>query len=178
MHKRLKWMLPIVQVAISSVLLLVGTFQHPLGSTEYKYGSAAVRICMGLNAPALVFRFAALSSLQTLGVRTTDTRVDNACFLLGIGLLWYLVGLQVETARRREPPRGVYGTVRVVAYLFFFVVGIGLLPTAIQMWSRIHWYSMTAACVEGSLEIAWGLVLVFCCGRGLLRYAFSMGHFA
>jgi hypothetical protein len=117
--RRFSLFLPVVQVAIAAYLthwsdgnswLWTGHGRHPTPSplmlSLYPRIILAWQVCLGINAPAMIFKALALlhpSRYQPPYFSLFGFTEEEVWFLIGIGVLWYLIGRVID--RRQSSPR-------------------------------------------------------------------------
>ena len=97
--------LPLTQVPIAATLFAVGHYTYrAVPGREYYYGEAATRVCHALNAPVMLPRFLVVSLLNAarLTGNSVVNVVDEGIFLVGVGLLWYVVGNAIDLWRQKH----------------------------------------------------------------------------
>lgn len=105
---RAKWraILPLVQMAVAVALLLLGHahdradvgFEPPPVSPETTF-------CYAISAPALLFRFCGIRLWDVMRLSnsaSTEIIVDDIIFIVGVGLLWYVVGREIDLRGRKK----------------------------------------------------------------------------
>jgi hypothetical protein len=164
MHKlKLAIFLPIIQFAIAVILL------KQAGRPDF-YVPTSKLICWGLNAPALLFRGQALwgpiSVLVPGSIRGVDA--GDLFFLLGVIVVWYLVGRALDRKRNLENECGPIRPMAVVAHCFLLVVGGLLLYVGAALLGDVNYRGRPE---RGILTLLWAVSLLFFSGRALMRSA-------
>ena len=173
-HASARLTLPLVQIVIAATLFIVGRYTRTVvPGREYYYGEAATRVCHALNAPVMLFRFVVLGlwNAAHLTGSSVENVVDTGIFLVGVGLLWYLVGATIDSWRQEHVVILVTlpAWARVSLGLFLIIVGILLGIMGIGIWNLIRWKSVLQATLEASLYELWALGLIGFCACDLLR---------
>lgn len=176
MRIRLRLLLPAIQIVIAVLLLIVGNNQMAAhrGQDVY-FGPPANWICYALNAPATVLRSAVMYLWEKLG-RPFDTHViaiDNAIFILGVGLVWFLVGAGIEVWLRKGrnvDPLVSAGPLRLVIDLSLMLLGLAFV-VLVGYGTRdlLRMQSLASAITQAALYAIWGLVLLIVYGRDFLH---------
>jgi len=166
--------LPLVQIVIAATLFIVGHYTRTVvPGREYYYGEAATRVCHALNAPVMLFRFVVMGlwNAADLTGSSVENVVDPGIFLVGVALLWYLVGTTIDLWRQKHIV--ILATLpawaRVSLGLFLIIVGILLGIMGIGIWNLIRWKSVLQATLEASLYELWALGLIAFCAYDLLH---------
>jgi hypothetical protein len=161
---KLSFVLPIVQVGLAVFLLNSDTGTHPSQKWDTLYTPTFRLVCAGINAPATIF----------IGFGRMFDRVDHpqptifglslefVFFLVGIALLWYVVGnLLDRRLMSNGPPRvwskrklTILGGALAVYGVFFFYIGLQGLLTP---W---RWNNYWGNIAHSSLSLVWSVVLL------------------
>ena len=126
---KLRWILPLLQVALALFLLV------PSGVPE-KPAPISRSICLGLSAPAMFFIYAyptlwgeSFDFLpRSIGGR--DTR--DLFLLVGIAVVWYLVGRAIDRRLSRDRKTGRSARPRRLSQVLLLAMGIYLLLIAVN----------------------------------------------
>jgi hypothetical protein len=106
MKLRLSWILPLVQLPLAIFLLVWGNHSEQSADVirmhfDTLYAATPTMICIGINAPARFF--AATSRLFDRVDHAPPTiaglTLDYVFFMIGIVILWYLVGRTLDNRR-------------------------------------------------------------------------------
>jgi hypothetical protein len=158
---RLAVALPTIQFVFAVI-----TLQQP--SSGF-YVSTSRLVCWGLSAPALLFRVqASWGPLSTLvpasmfGIPTSDL-----FFLVGVIVVWYLVGRAVDRRLWPKPARTT-PTITVVVRCFLVAVGGLLSYAALEDFHDPTLSNIGRRPERGILTLAWGAGLVIFAGRGIV----------
>jgi hypothetical protein len=167
---KLAGVLPIMQFVIAASLLQYGYRASVAHGTEF-YVPTARLICLGLNAPAMLFMHLNPTSwgeaFDFLPRSVLGFDTDDLFFLLGVVVVWYFVGRAVD---QRQFSRTA-GKRRIMAPLtacpLLLALG-GLL---------FHWgqqnlknpYDNPDPPFGAVLMLAWAVSLIFFSGRWLVR---------
>lgn len=132
----------------------------------------AFKVCISINAPILL--------LRALWFRYASTIGDTLVLVLAVGVLWYWVGLNVESwQRNRTVVMFSWASLRMGGDLLLIAVGVfwgltfvvnarDLRPTP-WSWSVLLW----ASAFLGPL-LAWSVVLIFFFGRDFVNWVCAM----
>jgi hypothetical protein len=167
---KLAVLLPITQLAIAASLLQWSyRIPHPQGVELYS--PTPWLICFGLNAPALIFRAVSPAmwgeEYRWFPASIAGFYSDEFFFLVGVILVWYLVG---RTLDRRSSPRENTNptfTTAIGATLLLALGGI-LFTSALHLFmfpGNDNPYHPVRTC----LTFAWAVVIIFVSGRRLVR---------
>jgi|SRR6185437_4485770 len=170
MRIKLRFVLPAIQMTLSACLLVLGAAQYRADrGKEIYYGAPAKRICYAINAPALLFRSAGLYILDAshlVSAKVYDA-IDNGTFILGVGLLWFLVGAAIDSRLKRPAKAALSRPWRLAIDFSLIVLGIAFLFFGFGAWNLIHLGSMLQGFAEAAIYCLWALVLVFISGYDL-----------
>jgi hypothetical protein len=167
MQLSLSWILPIVQVPAAIFLLQWARVSQVVQQKRFDtlYSATPALVCGGINAPAMLF--SALAALFDRVDHPVPTlfgfTLDYVFFLIGIVILWYVVGsvLDQRQSARREP-RLVWtmstlvllgGPLALLGALLFYVSLQGLLTP----W---RWNNYSGNIVRSVLFLLWSFVLI------------------
>jgi hypothetical protein len=167
--------LPVVQLVLSIGLLKWGRWQehHPPGSFDTPYAATPVFACQGIRAPAVLLEnfFRTIAPLNKVNEALSDKLHGgyNLSFLLGVIILWYLVGRRVD--HRISRSAGAETTVGArVSQVLQVIVGICLLPMGIaDIGSGARWNNAVGNMLSGTLFLVWSLVLTTLPGAKLVK---------
>jgi hypothetical protein len=99
--------------------------------------------------------------------------IENAIFIFGVGLLWYLVGVVAESSLRKQRNVGSpmpAGPVRMVGDLGLVGLGVAfIMLVGYGTRDLLRMQSAGAAALEAGLWAIWGFALVIMCGRDFVR---------
>jgi hypothetical protein len=132
---RLAFILPCAQLAIAAMLL-----QHSYRVRIPGYTPTSRLVCMGLNAPALLFRILDPAqfdwSPDWIPRSLLGFYINDFCFLTGVILVWYLVGRVLDQGYMSPPFKssGVAGA--LVGYVLLLTAGIVLLLSGVEIFQR------------------------------------------
>jgi hypothetical protein len=165
----------VVQLLLAIGLLKWGVWQehHPPGSFDTAYVATPTFACEGINAPAVflgnVVRAVAPPRRANEAVSDKLLGGYNLSFLLGVIILWYLVGRGVD--RRISRSAGAQTTVGArVSQALQVIVGICLLPIGIgYIGSGARLNNALGNTLSGTLFLAWSLVLIALPGATLVK---------
>ncbi|SRR6266700_463748 len=179
MWTKLKIILPIAQVVIAIGLLILahqqlkGTSWGRTGTSwnQSAGGAPARRICIALNAPVIFFhnlglwdRVSGLGGGKEpgLGDRTLLSG-DDFIWLIGIALLWYLIGLIIELKlRKRKNLVLAFTPLRVGFDLILVFMAITFAAGTFDSWFEAPGWAISV--VTATLFLAWTFGLLVYCG--------------
>lgn len=170
-----KLTLPLINVTIALGLVLAGHFWHRSSGQEPEYWAPTVRLAHAVNAPAMLFRFPVLRLWDAVYSTAADPTnsveevADDSIFLLGVAILWYMIGRKLEARKQSQssvqvrPSKWAYGVsfVSFAAGIFLVLTGVGML--------RLHLQLRAETMAESALYVIWGLVIAVIYGRDLLN---------
>jgi hypothetical protein len=118
--------LPIAQLVAAVIMLRMGHRVELVKQRLYdtSYTSTINSICVGINAPAILFRpvgriviplMIILPDSWIEGLPSIGYRIDSIPFLIGVIVVWYLIG---RTLDRRRSARALAVTPKLTASLF------------------------------------------------------------
>lgn len=119
MRIRIRYTLPSIQVAIAAALTASNRLrQIPMGGSAW--AAPDRQFCDGLNAPAALIRYCLLSMADRLfpGIFRFEFAVETAVYLPLVGLLWYVVGVEIAGQRGRNRPLRSRHAVDICAMMF------------------------------------------------------------
>jgi len=95
--------------------------------------------------------------------------VDEWFFLVGVAVLWYLIGRWFDRRRTPEsPPRSAnFVTIELLLNLFIVALGGYLLLETIRRPEQ--WGTSVGRIAQGLLFLVWSVILIFVPGRKLVR---------
>ena len=96
MRVKLRYVLPVAQMALAVCLLWwTNLWWKSVARFDDMPGTApAFKVCISINAPIMLF--------QLLWSRYLSTFGDTLLLVLAVGVLWYWVGLNVESWQRNR----------------------------------------------------------------------------
>jgi hypothetical protein len=155
---------------VAAALLILAMQRTRLGILG-GFGPPERLICNSINAPAMFFRACAMYLWHRLHLpyEFPEAVVEIAVTVVGVGLLWYLVGLEIDAGRQGR--RGILPSMfrwRVALDLALILFGVFLALVGVGSWLILRWTPMYAG-IQAGLFFAWALVLVGTYGRDLVR---------
>jgi hypothetical protein len=125
---RFRVVLPLAQLAMAVGLIWISRFEHGPRGAEY-WAPKAWLFCRALNAPAILF---SATESVLIGANETDWLPEfarnwdfgDAAFLVGVVVVWYLVGLALDKKRMPNTPKRSLPTVVLSNALFFLLGGL------------------------------------------------------
>ena len=180
MALRLRFVLPVVNVLGGSALLIYAALRPGRGDGISPGPQPAV-LCYLINAPASVFRNFAISAWDRLVVANCSAANTEACYSVGrivevglflgaVGLLWYLVGLEIESStqdKRAAVPS--WSPLRVLADSALIAIGVFLAVSAVAIWRGPVWMHSLWSGLGGITYTAWATAFIATYGRDLFR---------
>ncbi len=170
MKLRLSWILPLVQLPLAISLLAWG--EHSAHSAEVikkrydtLYAATPTLICGAINAPARLI--AVTSVFFDRFDRAPPTMVgftlDYVFFMIGVLVLWYLVGRAFDNRQLSHNPRRAAWT----ATKLFFVGGPSALLGSLYFYGSLQgfrspgrWNNQIGNIAQSVLLLIWSLVLL------------------
>jgi hypothetical protein len=167
-------LLPILQLLIAVILLQWGYREHGRRGLDTPYGSTATMVCHGLNAPALLLRALALLLPVAMATRVPTLQfgfgLDEIFFLVGVGVLWSLVGGVLDRSRAPKTSKSASNLWLNMFYVVLFVWGGCLMYSAVQaLRSPGKWNNPAGNVTEGVLFAIWSLLFISISARRLIR---------
>lgn len=156
---KLSLVLPVSQALIAAALLKIGDSVQPPHGAEF-YVPTLRLICMGVNAPALLFRFLDPIShgpefgwfpRSVLGIDTNDF-----FFLIGVFVLWYFVGRAFDKRSVPLDPRRHSRASRLI--VFSLILALGILLSGVGLWDVAH--PLPNGPVRAILTLVWAVGLI------------------
>jgi hypothetical protein len=135
-------------------------------------------VCSGLNAPAVFFA----KLLAAAGIALTwlpglvylpglgyDVEIGDIFILVGVILVWYLVGRAID--RKRVPRPEVKSRTATVFVWYTFLLGTGGLLTLIGLldFQQPNFDNLSHRPYRGILTLLWAVSLIFVASKGLAR---------
>jgi len=169
MKLRLSWILPLVQ--LPSAIFLLEWGEHSARSADVirmrydtLYAATPTLICGGINAPAKL-----LAATSRLFGRVDHEppaifgiTLDYVFFLIGVVILWYVVGQALEDRQSAHDWRPVWTTTKLLlaggplalmGSLFFYLSLQGFL-------SPERWNNLIGGVLQNILILLWSMVLL------------------
>lgn len=167
---RFVFLLPIAQLVVALLLLQWGHRILPPRGLDTIYLPTPTLVCIGINAPALLFKVGDFLKPQTW--KYTSIRgfsLDEFWFLAGVLVIWFLIGLALDAHRLRGASTPRNGKGSAIASIAMLIVAALLLILGLE---HIHPYEWNnpASPVVGIFFIVWSLVIGFLSGRKLTRF--------
>jgi hypothetical protein len=167
---RLALVLPIIQVAIAAILLQAAY------RTRLPRGSDAIPdvrlICRGLNAPALVFRLPNLMAPEATWIPKLPSvfgfDVDDVYFLVGVVVVWYLLGRALDQRRSSRKEGGSKKATAFVVYPLLLALGGLLFYGGLKDFGNPRSPNLGSP-VGAFLTLMWSVGLIVLSGRRLVR---------
>jgi len=165
---KLALILATVQFVLAAILLQLG-YRAAVPHGVELYVPTARLICLGINAPARLFRFLDPTgwgeNFDFLPRKIFGFGTDDLFFLAGVILVWCLVGRAMDQKRALRTTRGSIGPAIDILLL---TVGFILLFGGRQemMYPR---NDNPKYIVSAILTLIWSFVLIFLSGRALMR---------
>ncbi len=164
MQMRLSWILPIVQLPLAIVMLEWGRHSGMQSRFDTLYFPTPALLCRGINAPATVLMAIAFFFDRVDHDRPTilGATLDYPLFLIGVVVLWYLVGRALDSRRFADKsplawtwPRLVLvgGPLALLGALFLYEGVQGLFTP----W---RWNNYWGNIAESVLTTLWSFVLI------------------
>jgi hypothetical protein len=169
MKLRLSWILPLVQLPLAIFLLQWG--EHSAHSAEVihmrydtLYAATPTLICGGINAPA---RLLAATSVFFYRVDHAPPTIvgftlDSVFFMIGLLILWYLVGRAFDNRELSPNPRAAWTTTKL-----FLVGGPLVLLGSLFFYDSLQgfliperWNNRIGNIAQSVFVLIWSLVLL------------------
>lgn len=174
MQLRLRWVLPIAQLIAAVLLLQWG--RHLEGSQsrfDTLYFPTPALVCKGINAPATVLAGVAFFFDRVDHPRPTifGSTLDYPLFIIGILILWYLVGRVLDSWRSTGKSFLAWTWLRLV-----FIGGPLAVLGALFLYESLQgfrdpwrWNNRTGNLVHSVLLLLWSIVLIGLPGLKLIQ---------
>jgi hypothetical protein len=169
---RLALVLPAIQLVVATVLLRSG--HEPPAYFDTPYVPTPRLICWGLNAPALLFRGVDVlidrwDSAPDWGTQPVfGFYRDDLFFLLGVIVVWYLVGRALDRRRISKPAVSRRLVTVLPGHLVLLATGCLLFYMGVGGLT-ISRYNNPNYPLCGVLYLIWSVILVLLSGRGLVQ---------
>lgn len=158
-------LLPASGILVALTLLEIGTKQVPTILVDSPpFVAPATELCCAINAPVALLLGGLLMLAHSIRFEQIilGTPTWQAVFLGGVGLLWFIVGFEVELRLTKTPSRRH----RLVAALLATTLVVALVPIGVVAWRQDQvWLSV--GCVT------WSAVVALFYGFDLTRLAVS-----
>jgi len=156
MLTRTTTLLPASGIVVALTLLEIGSKQVPTVLLDSPpFVAPATELCWAINAPAALL-------LGGLLMLAHSFRFWQVVFLSGVGLLWFIVGLEVELRLTKTPSTRH----RLVAALLATTLVVALVSVGVVAW-RQDQVGFSIGCA------AWSAVVALFYGFDLLRFTVS-----
>lgn len=174
MQLRLWWILPTLQLIVALLLLQWGRqLEGGQGRFDTLYVPTPALVCKGINAPATALAGMAFFFDRVDHQRPTilGSTLDYPLFLIGVLILWYLVGKALDSWRSTGEtplawtwPRLVFfgGPLAVLGALFLYEGLQGFRDP----W---RWNNRTGNIMHSVLVLLWSIVLIGVPGLKLIQ---------
>jgi hypothetical protein len=122
--------LPIVQLLLAVTLLVWGRRVSQPAGMDFPYSPTAILLCKGINAPAALFAVICDSLLpldrpDMAPVSIFGFNPQDILFLLGVIVIWYLVGRVVDQKAKHQAPSDRRGrSSKTLIHLALMTLGI------------------------------------------------------
>jgi hypothetical protein len=178
MQRRLKVILPSVNILVATLLL---GWANTRPSQEWSPVPWQMVLCFSVNAPANLLRVV-ISRLwdKTVYPHCSLANADlclrvgwileNVGFLLAVGLVWWLVGLEIESiglGRRAIVPK--HTPARIAVDVLLISLGALLIFLFVANWRIISVVFAPLPVVEIVFHLAWGFAITIPYGYDLAR---------
>ena len=182
---RLSVLLAGINVAVAAVLLRL---PYTRSVHEWTPGPWESHWCYSINAPANLFRnlvwslwdkhvYARCSAASAENCIAVGRVVDISVFLLAVGVIWYVVGLEIESPgqiKRAIVPSRTLLRAGVDIVLVLGGVFIALILLANLVWFSGHGGHLSASFVLDSFcYLAWALAFGISYGHDLVKCIFQ-----
>ncbi len=168
MRMKLKYALPLVQMALALALLVWSQlWSRAMMRTQDMPGpSPAFTLLVSLNAPVALPR--------TFWFRYLPDRWDDVTFIVAIGLLWYWVALNVQSWRQQ---RMAYTFSRTPLRLTcdFVLISVGIFwgftswSETVSRYLPIAWSGWLWFVLRMGLQLTWCVMLILFFGRDFIH---------
>ncbi len=173
MRLRMSWILPIIQLPLAIVMLEWGRHSGVQNRFDTLHFPTPSLICKGINAPAMVLAAIAYFFDRVDHPQPTifGSTLDYPLFLIGVVLLWYLVGRTLDSRRSAAQSSLAWTWPRLL------LVGVPLaLLGALSFYESLQgfldpwrWNNRTGNLVQSILVLLWSIVLVGVPGLKLIQ---------
>jgi hypothetical protein len=170
---KLSLVLPVVQVAIAAALLeWAYRATYPRGVELYV--PTGRLICLGLNAPARLFRFADPTQWESTPAWVPRSlfgfSTDDLFLLAGVAVVWFLVGLALDHRHDLDTMGGRKKALGLVVSPLLLALGGLLFYGALRELGPNN--NNVNAPIGGILTLMWALSLIFFPGKWLVNAIF------
>lgn len=183
--RKLRFTLLLPAIQLLGAVLLLEWGRRILGprGLDTVYVSTARLFCFGLNAPAILFTIPALlptysstANPSALDYRILESSifgfsVAELSFLVGVIVLWFLVGRTIDRYRAFGVQQQWSKTgISVVVRVFMIILGACFFVAAVQSFNDFGRYNNpTGNRVQATLFLVWSLVLTILSGSKLVN---------
>jgi hypothetical protein len=175
MPMKFRLSLPIINLLAAVALLLFGRHTSDQIRGDFPFSPTPVLICKAINAPAALWSLALTSTLplqrhNRAPVSVSGFGAEDAVFLLGVIVLWYLLGRAIDRQgiRRHSVRQRIWVRLTLNAMLALFGVALFLVGVAPLFYKR-GLANPTVALISSSLYVVWSLVLFLLAIISLIR---------
>jgi hypothetical protein len=165
-HPKLKYVLPLAQIALALALLVWDRqWTRQMRLSDMPGPSPASTLLTAINFPVAILQMLYSQYLF-------NWRWDPVIFFLSVGLLWYWVSLNILSWRESRtvytfssPPLRITGDAIVSGLSLFFIFKLcqEISVAYVRWWRPLQWASRL-------IDLAWCVTLVFFFGRDLLQH--------
>ena len=165
--RQLRFVLPTLQLLAAIALLQSGYRATGPRGLDTAYAPTSLFVCFGINAPAIPFK-----ALALLFPERTDQPAPiffgfspaDGFFLAGVVVVWFLVGRALDRRKSSKiaAVQAPSGAIALRLFLLLPVIwGCALLHMGVRvLHSPGRWNNYLGNVVEGTLFIAWSLLLI------------------
>ena len=183
------FVLPTVLLPLTLIFIWMGQVPtyFPKG-IDAPYCPTMIMVAQGLTAPAEIFRF--LTTLLPydrfdywVPYQIWDLELGDFAFLVGVPIVWFLVGLWLDTVPSNTTPRRSLGRIsRTLANSLFLVWGCYVAAIGLNRFgsptNHLSRYSSVGDLLDSGLFLGWSLFLILMPGRELIRSFLKPNRFA
>jgi len=184
---RLRYALPVANLLVAAPLIISG-YKH-FHSPRTRFLPIELLVCHSINVPAVFFRLAVVRVADKIVPIVCTPRnletcyylthlIDPAAFLFAVGMLWYAVGLELESIGQEKRAIVPSGTgARVSIDVLLILLGVSLALVTILNLIRPEAHDRAEIALQAFSGFAWSSVLLFAYASDLarcLRASFSL----
>lgn len=164
--------LPILQLVAALLMFRIGASVVPPAHSDSPGAPIIVRVCQGVNAPALLAEVLMDTIDAHYGyARTTlfGMYLDRCLFFGTLVILWFVIGWLIDIRGTAPWLSHASSTLAIVLYSASLLAGIGLaMLSTFPFRSVVTLHDPASAIFEGLL-VVWVIVLIAFPVRGLIR---------
>jgi hypothetical protein len=166
--RKLTFALPAFQLAVAMVLLRLGHRAVGPSGLDTLYVPTVTLVCLGINAPALFLGLVPRLFPETASGGTFGFSPWELLFLLGVVVLWYLVGRLLNNRKAAIGSRPAKKTTGGLLFtILVLALGLMIFYSGEELIRVRPWNNPVGTVVAGILCLLWAVGLVLLSGLRL-----------